>query len=93
MEQDRRCSVTEESYCFSAVPVRGKIHVDAGCAEALQQKKNLYAAGVMGVEGKFGVMDAVEIVFRHTSIARGLANYTSTVRFYFHVEVQPVSWL
>jgi glutamate 5-kinase len=65
--------------------LRGKIHVDAGCAEALQQKKNLYAAGVVGVEGSFGVMDAVEIIFRSTSVARGLANYASSVRFYMYL--------
>jgi glutamate 5-kinase len=60
--------------------VRGKIFVDAGCAEAIQQKKNLYAAGIVGVEGTFGVMDAIELVFGSTSVARGLTNYTNNVR-------------
>lgn len=54
--------------------------MDAGCAAAIQKKKNLYAAGIVGVEGTFGVMDAVELVYASTSVARGLTNYTSHVR-------------
>ena len=62
-----------------AVPVRGRLHVDLGCARAIQQKKNLYAAGVIGVGGHFGRMDAVELVHGDESIARGLTNYSSQV--------------
>lgn len=63
-----------------AVPVRGKVHVDAGCAQAIQQKKNLYAAGIVRAEGTFGVLDAVELIHGNTVVARGLTNYTSHVR-------------
>lgn len=62
-----------------AVPVRGQLQVDAGCAGALQQKKNLYAAGIVGVQGDFGVMDAVELLCAGTVVARGLSNYSSSV--------------
>ena len=63
-----------------AVPARGKVQVDAGCAKALQQKKNLYAAGIISVEGTFGVLDAVELIQGSTVVARGLTNYSSHVR-------------
>jgi glutamate 5-kinase len=59
--------------------VRGQLIVDAGCAEALQMKKNLYAAGIIGVQGDFGVMDAVDLVCSGTVVARGLTNYSSNV--------------
>lgn len=63
-----------------AVPVRGKIMVDEGCAQAIQQKKNVHAVGILGVQGDFGVMDAVELICGNWSIARGLTNYTCQVR-------------
>ena len=54
--------------------------MDLGCARAIQRKKNLYAAGVISVEGEFGSMDAVELIYGSESIARGLTNYSSQVR-------------
>jgi glutamate 5-kinase len=63
-----------------AVPVKGHLHVDKGCAEALLHKKNLYAAGISLVAGVFGAMDAVEITADGVAIARGLINYSSQVR-------------
>lgn len=63
-----------------AVPVKGKLHVDEGCASALLRKKNLYAAGVTAVDGSFGAMDAVEVVAHGVTIARCLVNLASSVR-------------
>lgn len=64
------------------MPVRGTLHVDAGCAAALLQKKNLYAPGVRRAVGAFSAMDAVEIVDSDggTVLARGLINFSAEVR-------------
>ena len=62
-----------------AVPARGRLLVDAGCAEAVRAKKNIYGAGIVGVEGTFGAMDAVHIDCAGVPVARGLVNYSSEV--------------
>jgi glutamate 5-kinase len=54
----------------------GALSVDAGALRALQAGKSLLAAGVTGVEGRFGKGDAV--VVRDSEgreVARGLARY------------------
>ena len=77
-----QCPIPEilDYYAWPAVPVRGKIMVDEGCAQAIQQKKNVHAVGILGAQGDFGVMDAVELICGNLSIARGLTNYTCQVR-------------
>ncbi|WP_370867944.1 glutamate 5-kinase [Phenylobacterium sp.] len=54
----------------------GSILVDAGAAQALQAGKSLLAAGVRGIEGRFGKGDAVCVRLGDgTEIARGLTRY------------------
>jgi hypothetical protein len=60
--------------------VKGKVHVDAGCAGAILEKKNVYAAGITSCEGIFGHMDAISILSGGIEIARGLINYSADVR-------------
>jgi PUA domain len=77
-----RCARADglDLWCVLAVPVKGQLHVDAGCADALLRKKNLYAAGVTRVDGAFGAMDAVEVASQGALIARCLVNCSSQVR-------------
>jgi len=59
---------------------KGKIMVDEGAKKAICQKgKSLLPSGVISVEGKFGVGDAVVLVdAQGQEFARGLSNYGST---------------
>ncbi len=59
---------------------KGKIIVDAGAKKAICQKgKSLLPSGVISVEGKFSVGDAVAIIdTQGIEFARGLTNYGST---------------
>jgi glutamate 5-kinase len=56
--------------------VKGRIHVDAGAAEALTGRgKSLLPAGIVRVEGRFAVGDTVAVVDpAGLEIARGLAS-------------------
>ena len=63
-----------------AVPVRGVLHVDAGCANALLNKTNLYAAGITELDGTFEPMDAVAVLCNGAPVARALVNHRSEVR-------------
>lgn len=60
-----------------ALTVRGRVHVDAGAAEALRRRgTSLLAVGVTSAEGTFTAGDAVEVVDpAGTVVARGLTNY------------------
>jgi glutamate 5-kinase len=60
-----------------ALSVHGRVHVDAGAAEALRRRgTSLLGVGVTRADGRFGVGDAVEVVDPDgTVIARGLTNY------------------
>ncbi|MEX1178299.1 MAG: glutamate 5-kinase [Nitriliruptor sp.] len=60
-----------------ALTVRGRVHVDAGAAEALRRRgTSLLAVGVTHAAGSFTVGDAVEVVDPDgTVVARGLSNY------------------
>jgi glutamate 5-kinase len=60
-----------------ALSVRGRVHVDAGAADALRRRgTSLLGVGVTRADGHFAVGDAVEVVDPDgTVIARGLANY------------------
>eukprot|EP00892_Ulva_mutabilis_P004327 jgi/Ulvmu1/2266/UM013_0113.1 len=69
--------VTDRKRWILSVPARGRLHVDEGCATAIRAKKHVYGAGIAGVEGTFGAMDAVHIDCNGTPVARGLVNYSS----------------
>lgn len=73
-------STADACVCVVAVPARGRLHVDAGCAAAIRSKKNVYSAGIVAVEGPFGAMDAVHIDCDGVPVARGLVNLSSEVR-------------
>lgn len=55
----------------------GRIHVDAGAAQALRGGKHLLPAGVKDVEGTFGPRSVVEIVSEKKPFARALSYYSS----------------
>jgi glutamate 5-kinase len=59
--------------------MKGKIHIDAGAAQALVElHKSLLPAGMVRVEGSFETGDAVSIMNPDgREIARGLVNYAS----------------
>ncbi|MFU8840657.1 MAG: glutamate 5-kinase [Nitriliruptoraceae bacterium] len=60
-----------------ALRVHGRIHVDAGAADALRSRGvSLLGVGVMRADGRFGAGDAVEVVGPDGAVvARGLSNY------------------
>ncbi len=60
-----------------ALSVRGRIHVDAGAAQALRTRGvSLLGVGVARADGSFAAGDAVEVVDpQGRAIARGLSNY------------------
>jgi glutamate 5-kinase len=62
-----------------ALNVHGRIHVDAGAADALRGRgTSLLAVGVTRVEGEFAEGDAVEVIDPAGGVvARGLSNYPS----------------
>ena len=63
---------------FTAHP-RGRLVVDAGAARALVERgRSLLPAGIVGVDGSFGIGDPVSCVDeRERELARGLAAYAS----------------
>ena len=60
-----------------ALTVRGRIHVDAGAAQALRTRGgSLLGVGVARADGSFAAGDAVEVVDPEgRTIARGLSNF------------------
>ncbi len=60
-----------------ALRAHGRIHVDAGAAQALRSRGvSLLGVGVTRADGRFGVGDAVEVVGPAGAVvARGLSNY------------------
>ena len=60
-----------------ALRVHGRIHVDAGAADALRSRGvSLLGVGVTRADGAFGAGDAVEVVGPDGEVvARGLSNY------------------
>ena len=60
------------------MPARGTITVDEGAVKALREsKKSLLATGITGVEGKFNLGDAVEVLDPSGArIGKGVVNYT-----------------
>jgi len=61
-----------------AKPSRGTVAVDAGAARVLQEEgTSLLPVGVAGVEGDFGVGDAVEVAHGEEVIGKGICNYSA----------------
>jgi glutamate 5-kinase len=60
-----------------ALTVHGRLHVDAGAADALRSRgTSLLAVGVVRADGSFSAGDAVEVVDPDGRVvARGLSNY------------------
>lgn len=66
---------TRKRWIAHCLPPTGVVVVDRGAASAVRGRKNLFAAGVVGVEGDFSANDAV--VVRGVGggeVARGLVN-------------------
>ncbi len=61
-----------------ALRAKGRVVVDAGARQALQQKKkSLLPAGIVSVEGRFQSGDAIDIVYLDQNIGRGLVSYSA----------------
>lgn len=56
----------------------GKIRIDDGALRALREKKkSLLASGITGVEGRFAMGDAIEILDGHGKpVGKGIVNYS-----------------
>jgi len=62
-----------------SVSPKGSITVDNGAAKAVMDRKSLFAAGIVSINGAFSTQDAVKILDLHENeIARGLVNYNSS---------------
>lgn len=61
------------------VKPKGVLRIDAGAAKAISERgKSLLPGGITGVEGEFGLGEAVEIVDPNgLRLANGLVNYTA----------------
>lgn len=79
MPQVNKLTSRKHWIAFTLKP-KGKIMVDEGAKKAICQKgKSLLPSGVISVEGKFSVGDAVALVdTQGQEFARGLCNYGST---------------
>ena len=62
-----------------SVSPKGVIIIDKGAASAVMNRKSLFAAGIVSIEGQFSTQDAVKILdLESNEIARGLVNYNSS---------------
>ncbi|MDP1643045.1 MAG: glutamate 5-kinase [Phenylobacterium sp.] len=69
-------SAAYKAWIAGSLSPSGTILVDEGAARALQAGKSLLAAGVRGIEGRFGKGDAVSVRLESGSeIGRGLTRY------------------
>jgi len=62
------------------VPVKGELWLDSGAVAAVRdQKKSLFAAGILKITGDFAAQDAVVLCDSSGyEFARGLCNYTQS---------------
>jgi glutamate 5-kinase len=59
-------------------PARGRLVVDEGAARVLrEQGSSLLPVGITGVEGSFGVGEAVEVVADGAIVGKGICNYSA----------------
>lgn len=63
---------------IAAMKPRGTVLIDAGAAKALAAGKSLLSAGVIGVDGRFGRGDPVEIVSDGRRLGLGLCRYSAS---------------
>ena len=63
-----------------SVPVKGELWLDSGAVSAVRdQKKSLFAAGILKITGDFAAQDAVVLCDSNGyELARGLCNYAQT---------------
>jgi glutamate 5-kinase len=61
-----------------AKPARGRVVIDAGAARVLRERgSSLLPVGVVGVEGRFGAGDAVDVVCDGAVVGKGISNYSA----------------
>ena len=66
-----------KKWILSVTP-KGEIRIDGGAVRAVLNRKSLFAAGVVGMEGSFGSQDVVKVVdVNGDEIGRALCNYSS----------------
>ena len=70
-----RTAPARKAWLAGGLTARGRIHVDAGAAQALAAGSSLLAAGTTAVEGGFARGDLVTIEGPAGIVARGLAEY------------------
>jgi glutamate 5-kinase len=69
---------SRKRYLLAGGRARGRLYVDDGAVQALQQGSSLLPIGVSSVEGKFQRGDTVNVAnASQHDIARGMVNYTS----------------
>ena len=54
---------------------KGRIDIDAGAFQALQNGRSLLPSGITQAEGNFEFGDAIAIIFENKIVAQGLSNY------------------
>ena len=71
-----RGASARKAWLAGRLTIRGRIHVDAGAAQALDRGRSLLPAGATGVDGRFARGDVVDIVGPDDHLlARGLVEY------------------
>ena len=74
----RRNDGARKAWLGGRLRLKGTLHVDAGCAQALARGSSLLAAGITGVDGTFERGDPVGVVGPDgTALAQGLAEYSA----------------
>jgi glutamate 5-kinase len=72
----KRGASARKAWLAGRLTIRGRIHVDAGAAQALERGRSLLPAGATAVDGRFGRGDVVDIVGPDEQrLARGLVEY------------------
>lgn len=71
-----RGASARKAWLAGRLTIRGRIHVDAGAAQALERGRSLLPAGATGVDGRFARGDVVDILGPDEQrLARGLVEY------------------
>ncbi len=74
------CLCRDRKRWILSVPVKGELWLDSGAVAAVRdQKKSLFAAGILKITGDFAAQDAVVLCDSSGyEFARGLCNYTQS---------------
>jgi glutamate 5-kinase len=68
----------KKKWIISSLSSSSKIYIDQGAARALNKGKNLLAAGIVKIEGKFEKGENILVVdINNKSLARGLSSFSS----------------